>query len=67
MEYQFFEDKQFIDSKKIPDYVIDKLVSVGGLDVVNQGRKIHFVGSLSLKVVHTALLLLDQTLKKLNL
>ena len=44
MEYQFFEDKQFIDSKKIPDYVIDKLVSVGGLDVVNQGRKIAFCG-----------------------
>ena len=44
MEYQFFEDKQFIDSKKIPDYVIDKLVSVGGLDVDNQGRKIAFCG-----------------------
>ena len=44
MEYWFFEDKQFIDSKKIPDYVIDKLVSVGGLDVVNQGRKIAFCG-----------------------
>jgi len=44
MKYQFFEDKQFIDSKKIPDYVIDKLVSVGGLDVVNQGRKIAFCG-----------------------
>lgn len=44
MEYQFFEDKQFIDSKKIPDYVIDKLDSVGGLDVVNQGRKITFCG-----------------------
>lgn len=44
MEYQFFEDKQFIDSKKIPDYVINKLDSVGGLDVVNQGRKISFCG-----------------------
>ena len=44
MEYQFFEDKQFIDSKKIPDYVIEKLVSVGGLDVVNQERKIAFCG-----------------------
>ena len=44
MEYQFFEDKQFIDSKKIPDFVIDKLDSVGGLDVVNHGRKISFCG-----------------------
>ena len=44
MEYHFFEDKQFIDSKKIPDYVIDKLDSVGGVDVVNQGRKIAFCG-----------------------
>ncbi|UOO93761.1 LlaJI family restriction endonuclease [Vitreoscilla stercoraria] len=44
MEYRFFEDKEFIDSKKIPDYVIDKLVSVGGLDVVDQGRKITFCG-----------------------
>lgn len=44
MEYQFFEDKKFIDSKKIPDFVIDKLDSVGGLDVVNQGRKIAFCG-----------------------
>ncbi len=44
MEYRFFEDKKIIDSKKIPDYVIEKLVSVGGLDVVNQGRKIAFCG-----------------------
>lgn len=44
MEYQFFEDKQFINSKKIPEFVIDKLDSVGGLDVVNQGRKISFCG-----------------------
>ncbi|MDC5235253.1 LlaJI family restriction endonuclease [Acinetobacter baumannii] len=44
MEYKFFEDKQFIDSKEIPDYVIDKLVSIGGLEVVNQGRKIAFCG-----------------------
>ena len=44
MEYRFFEDKQFIDSKKIPDYVIDKLDSIGGLDIVNKGRKITFCG-----------------------
>lgn len=44
MEYRFFEDKKIIDSKKIPDYVIEKLVFVGGLDVVNQGRKIAFCG-----------------------
>ncbi|MBQ0140950.1 MAG: LlaJI family restriction endonuclease [Kurthia sp.] len=44
MEYRFFEDKQFIDSKKIPDFVVDKLASVGGIDVVNQGRKIAFCG-----------------------
>jgi hypothetical protein len=44
MKYQFFEDKKFIDSKKIPDYVIDKLDSVGGLDVVNQRLKIAFCG-----------------------
>ena len=44
MEYQFFEDKQFIDSKTIPDYVIDKLLLVGGLDVVSQGQKIAFCG-----------------------
>ena len=44
MEYQFCEDKEFIDSKKIPDYVIDKLDLIGGLDVVNKGRKIAFCG-----------------------
>ena len=44
MKYEFFEDKQFINSKEIPDYVINKLDSVGGLDVVNQGRKIAFCG-----------------------
>lgn len=44
MEYKFFEDKQFVDSKKIPDYVIDKLDSVGGLEVVNQGQRIAFCG-----------------------
>lgn len=44
MEYQFCEDKEFIDSKNIPDYVIDKLDSIGGLDVVNKGRKIAFCG-----------------------
>lgn len=44
MKYRFFEDKQFIDSKKIPAFVIDKLESFGGIDIVNQGRKISFCG-----------------------
>ena len=44
MKYQYFEDKQFVDLKKIPNYVIDKLDSLGGLDLVNQGRKIAFCG-----------------------
>lgn len=44
MKYQHFEDKQFIDSKIIPDFVIDKLESLGGIDVVNKGMKISFCG-----------------------
>jgi hypothetical protein len=44
MEYQYFEDKQLIDLKKIPDFVIDKLTSLDGIDIVNQGMKISFCG-----------------------
>lgn len=44
MKYQYIEDKQLIDSKEIPDFVIDKLDSLGGLDVVKQGRKVAFCG-----------------------
>ncbi|WP_336952398.1 LlaJI family restriction endonuclease [Acinetobacter sp. AS167] len=44
MKYQYFEDKQFVDLKKIPDFVIDKLRSLDGIDSVNQGMKISFCG-----------------------
>lgn len=44
MKYQYFEDKQFVDLKKIPDFVIDKLKSLDGIDIVNQGIKISFCG-----------------------
>ncbi|TCB13696.1 LlaJI family restriction endonuclease [Acinetobacter sp. ANC 4641] len=44
MEYKFFEDKQFIDLKKIPDFVIDKLTSISGLDVSDNGTKLAFCG-----------------------
>lgn len=53
MKYEFFEDKQFvtskegkyfIDLKEIPNYVINKLDLLGGIDVVNQGQKISFCG-----------------------
>ena len=30
MEYQYFEDKKYVDLKKIPDFVIDKLKSLDG-------------------------------------
>ena len=42
MEYQYFEDKKYVDLKKIPDFVIDKLKSLDGIDVVNQRMKIKF-------------------------
>ena len=44
MEYQYFEDKKYVDLKKIPDFVIDKLKSLDGIDVVNQRMKIKFCG-----------------------
>ncbi len=44
MEYQYFEDKEIVDLKKIPDFVVDKLKSLDGIDVVNQGMKISFCG-----------------------
>lgn len=53
MKYEFFEDKQFvtskegkyfIDLKEIPNYVINKLDLLGGIDVVNQGQKFHLWG-----------------------
>lgn len=44
MEYKFFEDKQFIDLNKVPKCVIDKLMSIGGIDVVDKGMKIAFCG-----------------------
>ena len=44
MEYQYFEDKKDVDLKKIPDFVIDKLKSLDGIDVVNQRMKIKFCG-----------------------
>ena len=44
MEYKYFEDKQIVDLNKIPDFVIDKLKSLDGIDVVNQGMKITFCG-----------------------
>jgi|GEM_PF-2493036 len=44
MEYQYFEDKQFVDLKRIPELVVDKLKSLGGVDVVDKGMKIAFCG-----------------------
>lgn len=44
MEYRYFEDKEIIDLKKIPKFVIDKLKALDGIDVVNQGLKITFCG-----------------------
>ena len=44
MKYQFFEDKQLIDCKKTPQYVIDKLIKLGGVHVVDHGMKIAFCG-----------------------
>jgi len=44
MEYRYFEDKEIVALKKIPDFVIDKLKAFDGIDVVNQGLKIKFCG-----------------------
>lgn len=44
MKYKYLKDKQFVDLNEIPDFVIDKLRSLDGIDVVNQGMKISFCG-----------------------
>ncbi|MDA3449133.1 LlaJI family restriction endonuclease [Acinetobacter baumannii] len=44
MEYRYFEDKKIVTLKEIPDFVIDKLKVLDGIDVVNQGMKITFCG-----------------------
>ncbi|MBF7683977.1 LlaJI family restriction endonuclease [Acinetobacter sp. B5B] len=44
MKYQYFEDKQFVDLEKIPEFVIGKLKLLGGVNTVKQGMRISFCG-----------------------